>query len=611
MCVLMMLLWVTCLPASQSTALSRDNISSRQPKKSPREFIRELEEELENKINGQAESPSHDPAVKKLLIEEIRKNGGTLSFPDFFDKALYSPDGYYQKHIKIPGDFSTYSEKYFFAVAIKEQLYNLWGALDLPERLDIVEVGAGNGTLAKNILTAARKDVERAGEDYLMRKMFFDAIQYTFIDISTKFTVLQNESMKEFKDKVSLRKGNAFDMRTLPDIENGIFLSNELVDQFPIHILRMDNGTFKEVYVAYNELEDSFEDILVPLSNNMLKEYVDRIDLTMPDGYEIAVNFNIDIWQEQIARKLKNGFVLTVDYGGKLVECIEPSGSAVWGTKGRRHIRDLKTILNMCGVLDMTSNVTMPDIVRAGQSVGLVTVGYQPQSFLLNQIDDEMDLGVSFDTIREWNADHGFKILLQATRKLSDNVKQAPYFEPYENSKGNPFLTMVKLNVQVPAEEDNYIVYTIGDFEPLEIDDNSIFGTSTMNAMERLRIKYGRVSYGGKVVLEPVRESDDGVSNVRIEVSRTSLDKVIIYDEHGNELFNGKKYFEARKDQEAEIGVTQGSYDRLRRGLLFDLNDLNAQYIPQELSLENGQLHYIVCKTKPRDLEDHKVLLSA
>ncbi len=69
------------------------------------------------------------------------------------ERALYGPDGFYVRH--RPGrHFRTSSQSVTFASAIARLVARVDAALGAPSTVDVVDVGAGEGTLLRNLVAA-------------------------------------------------------------------------------------------------------------------------------------------------------------------------------------------------------------------------------------------------------------------------------------------------------------------------------------------------------------------------------------------------------------------------------------------------------------------------
>ena len=94
--------------------------------------------------------------------EEIRRRireRGTITFAEFMDLALYWPKGgYYSgpQSIGMSGDFYTSSHVHpAFGALLALQLHQMWQLLGEPDTFTVVEMGAGNGLLCRDLVTYA------------------------------------------------------------------------------------------------------------------------------------------------------------------------------------------------------------------------------------------------------------------------------------------------------------------------------------------------------------------------------------------------------------------------------------------------------------------------
>ena len=120
-----------------------------------------MQVESENSNEERLPEPSHDEYAlsAKLafeIVSEIRESG-PIPFSRFFDQALYHPTlGYYtgpQAVFGREGDFITaplISD--LFSRSLANQIIEIQGLMSDQEDFQILEIGAGNGTMARDIL---------------------------------------------------------------------------------------------------------------------------------------------------------------------------------------------------------------------------------------------------------------------------------------------------------------------------------------------------------------------------------------------------------------------------------------------------------------------------
>src|SRR5258708_37379035 len=100
--------------------------------------------------------------LEEILKQRIRRNG-PLSFRAFMAAALYDPEfGYYNtERLKIGpcGDYYTASSVHpAFGATLARAFVDLWREAAGQRPLTLVEIGAGSGRLAADVLLAIRNE---------------------------------------------------------------------------------------------------------------------------------------------------------------------------------------------------------------------------------------------------------------------------------------------------------------------------------------------------------------------------------------------------------------------------------------------------------------------
>ncbi len=317
--------------------------------------------------------------MKELSIEidNLIKERHKITFRDFMQIALYHPKyGYYSRHV-FPfggrGDFVTSPHTHaLFGALLARQIMQMW---EIAGRADfkLVEMGAGSGFLARDILT------------YLSDKEIFDYITYVIIEPLENLKNFQRKCLNNFRDKVVFIP----DIAELPPF-SGCFLSNELLDAFPVHLMEYQNNRFLEVYVCGNHLE-GFRYCLDGPSSSELTEYFADIRLDFEDGYRTEVNLEIRKWIDKLSSVMNKGFILTIDYGHTAREYFHPARNR--GTLLAYRGQTVNENVMCCpGDQDITAHVNFTDLHKWGQQVGFCTLGYTSQWAFLAGLDVESTL---------------------------------------------------------------------------------------------------------------------------------------------------------------------------------------------------------------------------
>lgn len=306
--------------------------------------------------------------LKQKIIEKI-KTEGPISFETFMSLALYDPEsGYYTRQsteIGRAGDFYTSPHLHrIFGIMIGRQIEEMWGIMGEPARFSIVEMGAGMGYLAKDIL------------DYISTKDMFGHIDYTIIELNPVIRDRQKALLRDYARKMSWVSGPG-DIGTI----TGCFLSNELLDALPVHLVMM-RDTLTEIFVSVDDKQDNqLIEVQTPCDNN-IKSYLKEFSIDLPAGYKTEINLKIRNWLEDISGKLQKGFILTVDYGYSSAEYYNEERST--GTLLCYHKHQLnEDPYQHIGEQDITAHVNFSSVKKWGEALGLRTEGYCPQGTYL------------------------------------------------------------------------------------------------------------------------------------------------------------------------------------------------------------------------------------
>ncbi|MGD1921721.1 MAG: class I SAM-dependent methyltransferase [Pleurocapsa sp.] len=318
-------------------------------------------------------------ALQKILEAEIASSSHQrISFAKYMDIALYHPDyGYYNSGItKIgkEGDFFTSSSLgKDFGELLGIQFKQMWHNLGCPNPFYLVEMGAGNGELAQDVLNYFQLENDR---------LFTQALRYTIVEQSPALVAVQQHLLTSF---------TALDVtwKTWSDIAQesivGCFFSNELVDAFPVHIVNKNRDKLQEVHLSLEQGE--LTETIDSLSDDRINQYFDLVEIDLsksqyPPNYRTEVNLKALDWLKTVSSSLKQGYVLTKDYGYPAAKYYRPSrtqGTLQCYFQHRRHNIPYANL----GYQDITAHVDFTALERQGERWGLETLGYTQQGLFL------------------------------------------------------------------------------------------------------------------------------------------------------------------------------------------------------------------------------------
>jgi len=316
-------------------------------------------------------SNTENETLKGAIIARIVRENG-ITFRDFMAMALYEPGlGYYcSPGVKIgrEGDYLTSPEvSPVFGAMVGRQLREMWELLGSPPRFQVVEAGAGNGTLCHDILRWARRATPEMSE----------AIDYTIVEPLPALAARQRELIRAepLEDKVTWHS-------ELPERIEGCIVTNELLDSMPVHRVATDAARLRQVFVTWDG--ERFTEELREQSTTEIETYFARLGLLPGEGCTAEVNLEAPGWMQRAGAALKRGFVLTFDYGYEARELYAP-----WRKDGTllcfyRHNPSNDPYARI-GRQDMTSHVDFTSLRQAGEEAGMQTVRLVSQAdFLVN-----------------------------------------------------------------------------------------------------------------------------------------------------------------------------------------------------------------------------------
>jgi len=320
------------------------------------------------------EKRSRGEGLRRFILSQIEERG-PIPFSQFMEWCLYHPEeGYYQterSRIGRDGDFYTSPSVHpLFGGLIAKQLSQMSEQLD-GGHFDVVEQGGGKGFLCEDILQWAKKKAPT----------FYQRLRYHLIERSPHLLKEQKERLGEHEKegKVFWTDPEGFERGEV--VIEGCFLSNELVDAFPVHQVIFDRGTLKEVYVTQDH--GQLKEIWGELSDPRIASYFQSNDVALQEGQRAEVNLKALDWVEKVARCLKKGFVLTIDYGylaKELYASYRREGTFLCYSQHRTSENPYERL----GEQDLTSHVNFSSLIQKGEEVGLHLTGLVPQyQFLL------------------------------------------------------------------------------------------------------------------------------------------------------------------------------------------------------------------------------------
>lgn len=319
---------------------------------------------------------AHSARLAILLANKIKAKG-SMPFSEYFAECLYHPElGYYTGHLEKfgqSGDFVTAPiVSPFFSYGFANQIAEILPLCTAPM---IVEVGAGTGVMARDILT---------------RLKTLDALpeRYGIIEISDTLRARQKATIEAMHPDLMDRIEWLSEPPQMP--WEGCLIGNEIVDALPVERFVIKGGQAHYADVGYDELNQQFITVS-ERTDDVLDAWMAKLKaegIELPEGYLSEFCPMLDDWLLDLTRHLTKGAVLLADYGYGRRQYYAPDrieGTLIAHVKHRVHSD--WSILQ--GVQDLTANVDFTHLAEAGLAAGFEFLGYTTQAYFLygNQLE--------------------------------------------------------------------------------------------------------------------------------------------------------------------------------------------------------------------------------
>ena len=224
------------------------------------------------------------PSAADEISAAIAAAGGAIPFSEYMRLALYGDCGFYTtggRAGRRGGDFITSPEVGpLFGTVIARALDAWWKELGSPNRFDVVECGAGPGTLARSILAAQPECL--------------GAMHYAAVEISASQRALHPQGVES--------------RETMPEGPiTGIILANELLDNLPFRLFVFD-GSWMEAFVSQATGGQFVEVLRTP------DTVPSCLPPTAPLGSRAPIQEAAASWVRESLAKITNGRLLLFDY---------------------------------------------------------------------------------------------------------------------------------------------------------------------------------------------------------------------------------------------------------------------------------------------------------
>lgn len=313
--------------------------------------------------------PASGESGTAAVLERLRTAAtgeGFLRFDRFVDLALYAPHvGYYESprpRLGSHGDFYTAPQvDPVFGAAVGERVLRTWRQLSRPSRFEIVEVGAGDGTLAA--------DTIRHLHSVLPEEVQFT---YTLVERSASMRAKSEERLS------SLGASSNVEVRSRGSLGEegpfvGVVVANELLDALPFRRLIWRSGQWRELGV----------DVSGPQLKWRESEPADPLPApAVPPGEEegqvLEVSPVAEGFVRELADHLEGGVALLIDFGAEESELVRAHHAGTLASV-RAH-RSAANPLAEPGEQDLSAFVNFTRLRAAARRSGLRELAFRSQA---------------------------------------------------------------------------------------------------------------------------------------------------------------------------------------------------------------------------------------
>lgn len=354
---------------------------------------------------------AHSERLSELIHHDIATQGGWIPFSRFMELALYAPGlGYYTagaRKFGEAGDFITAPElSTLFGRTLAKQLIEVMQA-STPH---ILELGAGSGKLALDILTELEK------RDALPES-------YSILEVSADLRERQQALIQECLPHLS---GRVQWLDALPENISGAVIGNEVLDALPVHLVYWSERRILERGVSSNGATFMWQD-RIP-ENTALLDLAQN--LAVPDDYLSDISLAARGLIASLSERIDKGAMIFIDYGFGSAEYYHPQRSR--GTlmcHYRHHSHDDPFYL--LGLQDITAHVDFTAIAESAIDHGAHFLGYTSQAhFLINNGVTDLLSEVSPEDVR------AYAPLSSQLQKLTSPAEMGDLFKVIALGKG-------------------------------------------------------------------------------------------------------------------------------------------------------------------------------
>ena len=325
----------------------------------------------------------------------LTRRGGSASFADFMESALYDPEhGYYGSRISTVGRGGDFSTAATLSPHLGQAIAHWLGK----DRRPLIEIGPGDGSLAEALLQSLGWWRRRGTPLWLVEKS----------------PVLKSRQHQRLRKYANVRWADSVEEALSSCQGCAVLYSNELVDAFPVVLAEWRDGSWQEVWLERSP-QGGLIETLRPLPDGLTSVVARRSEWQPRVGQRIEIAWSYRQWLEAWLPTAREVRMLTIDYGGSFSGTDNRRlGGTLRGYLRHERKEGLAIYENM-GSQDLTADVCFDDLELWGEGLGLRTLSHGSQAaFLRSHLaarQPSRDLAYLLD---EQGAGGAFRVLEQS-----------------------------------------------------------------------------------------------------------------------------------------------------------------------------------------------------
>jgi SAM-dependent MidA family methyltransferase len=299
--------------------------------------------------------------LHRLLQARLKAQAGWLPFDRFMALALYAPGaGYYSVRSRPIGRMPSGGSDFvtaplvspYFGQALARSVHE---ALQHTGTQEVLEFGAGDGTLAKQLLQALGDQVQR----------------YCIVEVSAHLREQQAACLQDFAHKVQW-------LNALPDTIHAVVVGNEVLDAMPVKLLNRINGVWHERGVTWDAGQQRY------VWQDKPTDLRPPCPIEGDHDYLCEIHLQAQAFISSLAERLRQGAAFFIDYGFPEHEYYHVQRHMGTLMCHQEHQSDTDPLSHI-GRKDITSHVDFTAMALTAQQAGLHCLGYTSQAhFLIN-----------------------------------------------------------------------------------------------------------------------------------------------------------------------------------------------------------------------------------